>query len=157
MKKGSTLFLRGAIVLIGLIVLGICTIALPLLIKAEINGADFDFGYLFIGLYISAIPFFIALYQSMLLLKYIDKNATFSDLGVQALKKIKYCGLSISGIFILGMPYIFYLAQLDDAPGLAALGLVIIFASFVIATFAGLLQKLLKNAIDIKSENELTV
>jgi len=37
------------------------------------------------------------------------------------------------------------------------MGLVIIFASVVIAAFAALLQKLLQNAIEIKSENDLTV
>jgi capsular polysaccharide biosynthesis protein len=35
--------------------------------------------------------------------------------------------------------------------------MVIIFASLVIAVFAAVLQKLIKNAIDIKSENDLTV
>jgi len=32
-----------------------------------------------------------------------------------------------------------------------------IFASLVVAVFAAVLQKLLKNAIDIKSENDLTI
>ncbi|MED4598856.1 DUF2975 domain-containing protein, partial [Bacillus subtilis] len=41
--------------------------------------------------------------------------------------------------------------------GIIVIGLVIIFASMVIAVFAAVLQKLLKEAIDIKSENDLTV
>jgi hypothetical protein len=35
--------------------------------------------------------------------------------------------------------------------------MVLIFASMVITVFAAVLQKLLKQAIDIKSENDLTV
>ncbi|WP_219914085.1 DUF2975 domain-containing protein, partial [Bacillus paranthracis] len=37
------------------------------------------------------------------------------------------------------------------------IGMIIIFASMVIAVFAAVLQRLLKDAIDIKSENDLTV
>ena len=49
------------------------------------------------------------------------------------------------------------MAQIDDAPGILAFGLVITFASIVIAVFAAILQKLLKEAIDIKSDNDLTI
>jgi capsular polysaccharide biosynthesis protein len=47
--------------------------------------------------------------------------------------------------------------KLDDAPGAIVIGLVIIFASIVIAVFAAVLEKLLRTAIDIKSENDLTI
>ncbi len=42
-------------------------------------------------------------------------------------------------------------------PGIAIIGLTIIFTSVVIAVFTAVLQKLLKNVLDIKSENDLTV
>ncbi|WP_371326733.1 DUF2975 domain-containing protein [Psychrobacillus sp. OK028] len=42
-------------------------------------------------------------------------------------------------------------------PGVIFVGLVVPFASMMIAVFAAVLQKLLKNAIDIKSENDLTI
>ena len=47
--------------------------------------------------------------------------------------------------------------QRDDAPGIIIIGMIMIFASMVIAVFAAVLQRLLKDAIDIKSENDLTV
>ena len=156
MKPRSTLFLKGVIVLIGMVVLGVCLFALPPLIKSELTG-DFDYGFIFLGLYVTAIPFFFALYQAIKLLGYIDKNNAFSELSVKALKNIKYSAITISVLFAAGMPYIFYVADRDDAPGLAALGFVIIFASIVIATFAAVLQKILKDALDIKSENDLVV
>lgn len=156
MKQGSTLFLKGVVTLIGAVVLVICIFALPHLIKSELKG-DFDYGYIFLGLYITAIPFFFALYQAIKLLNYIDKNKAFSELSTTALRNIKYCAVTISALFAAGMPYIFYVADKDDAPGLAALGFVIIFSSMVIATFAAVLQKLLQNAAEIKSENDLTV
>lgn len=157
MERGSTVFLRGVVILIGLLVLGLCAIGLPMLIKSELTTSDFDYGWIFVGLYVPATPFFFALYQALKLLDYIDKNQAFSELSVQAFRSIKYCALTISGLFAAGMPYVFYVADRDDAPGVALTGFVIIGASFVIATFAAVLQKLVQNAVDIKSENDLTV
>ena len=55
------------------------------------------------------------------------------------------------------MPLLIPIADADDAQGLVGLPVIIIFASSLIAVFAAVLQKLLKEAIDIKSENDLTV
>lgn len=156
MKKGSTLLLQGVLFAMGLIVFTVCAVFLPQIIMAELAG-DFDYLPILVGLYVPAIPFFIALFQASKLLRLIDANQAFSPRSVTALKNIKFCGLSISAAFALGMPYIFYVADRDDAPGLVALGLVIIGASFVIATAAAVFQNLLQNAVDLKSENDLTV
>ncbi len=154
MKRGSTIFLRGVVLVIGLIVLALCVFALPAGISSDRTG---DYRPILLGLYVPAIPFFFALYQTLKLLSYIDQNLAFSDASIKTLKYIKYCAITISAMFAAGMPYIYLVADKDDAPGVILLGLVIIFASFVIATFAAVLQKLLQNAMDIKSENDLTV
>jgi hypothetical protein len=154
MKKSSTLFLKLIISLIGILVLVLCIFVLPRIIgPIELGGYD----PILIGLYITAIPFFIALYQTLKLLNYIDQDKAFSVLSVKALSNIKYCAFAISAMYAGGMPYIFYVADKDDAPGVVALGLIIILASVVISVFAAVLQKLLQNAIDIKAENDLTV
>jgi hypothetical protein len=152
MKKGSTFFLKATLFIISLGVLAICIFVLP----EGLRGTD-EYKPIVILMYVAAIPFFGALYQSLKLLNYIDNNTAFSDLAVTALKRIKYSAITISGLFVLGMPLIFRAADIDDAPGVVAMALIIIFASGVIATFAGLLQALLQNVIAIKSENELTV
>ncbi|MTV50985.1 DUF2975 domain-containing protein [Heliobacillus mobilis] len=110
-----------------------------------------------LDLYATSIPFYFALYQAFNLLSYIDKNEAFSDLSVKALKNIKNCAIAISSLYVVGMPLFYLMAEVDDAPGIILIGLVMIFASLVVAVFAAVLQKLLKNAIDIKSENDLTV
>jgi hypothetical protein len=56
-----------------------------------------------------------------------------------------------------GLLYIRTMVQGDDPAGVTMVGFVIIFASFVVATFAAVLQKLLQNATDLQSENDLTV
>jgi hypothetical protein len=108
-------------------------------------------------MYSAAIPFYFALYQAFKLLSYIDKNKAFSELSVKALKNIKYCAITISALYVVIIPFVYLVAEKDDAPGLIIIGMVPIFASMVVAVFAAVLQKLLKNAIDIKSEYDLTV
>lgn len=154
MKRGSTVFLKGVVVFLGVTVLAICVFGLPAGIVSDNVG-----GYraILLGLYIAAIPFFFALYQALKLLDYIDRNSAFSVLSVKALAYIKYCAIVICGLFTAGMPYIYIVADRDDAPGVILIGLVITFASLVIATFAAVLQKLVWSAVALKSENDLTV
>ncbi|WP_147532859.1 DUF2975 domain-containing protein [Bacillus marasmi] len=158
MKRGSTLFLRMAVFLIGTPVLALCVFGVPWLLKNPVNP---DFAHILypivVGFFVSVFPFFGALYQAFKLLSYIDNNQAFSDLSVNALKKIMYCAITISSLYVLILPFVFMLAEVDDAPGLIIIGMVPVFASMVIAVFAALLRRLLKEAIDIKSENDLTV
>lgn len=160
MKQGSTLFLKIAVILIGIPILALCIFVVPEVAEfaAELYPEIAYMNYLvFIIMYGAAIPFYIALYQAFKLLSYIDKNKAFSKASVRALKNIKYCAITISIVYVVGMPLFYLMAERDDAPGIIVLGMIIIFASLVIAVFAALLQKLLKNAIAIKSENDLTV
>ncbi|SFQ87640.1 Protein of unknown function [Priestia endophytica DSM 13796] len=104
-------------------------------------------------------PFFIALYQSLKLLSYIDQNKVFSELSVRALKYIKYCAITISTLIVVGIisGFILIAGKGEDITGFISLGLMLTFASMVIAVFAAVLQRLLQRVIDIKSENDLIV
>ena len=158
--KLDTLFLKVVVFLIGIPILGLCIFLVPEIANfaAELFPDNAYMKYLVsVDLYTTAIPFYFALYQTFKLLHYIDKNKAFSELSVKALKYIKYCAITISSLYVVSMPIFFLMAEVDDAPGIILIGLVIILASIVIAVFAAVLQKLLKNAIDIKSDNDLTV
>ena len=158
--KRETLFLKAAVILMGFPVLAMCIFLVPEIANfaAELFP---DWAYMkylvFIDLYATAIPFYFALYQAFKLLSYIDTNQAFSELSVKALKNIKNCAITISILYVAGMPLFYLMGEVDDAPGSILIGMVMIFASMVVAVFAAVLQKLLKNAIDIKSENDLTV
>ncbi|MGE8036679.1 hypothetical protein B1B04_07750 [Lysinibacillus sp. KCTC 33748] len=158
MKRGSTLFLKIAVFLMGAPVLALGIFGLSWLAN---NLANPDYWYILypgiIIMYVSVIPYFMALYQAFLLLSYIDKNKAFSNISVRALKKIKYCALTISALYVVMMPFVYLAAETDDAPGLIIIGMVPIFASMIIAVFSAVLQKLLKEAIDLKLENDLMI
>jgi hypothetical protein len=160
MKRGSTLFLKLTVILLGIPVGALCIFLVPELADLSVQLLP-DYGFIkylvFIIFDASAIPFYFALFQAFKLLRYIDKNEAFSDLSVVALMNIKYSAIMISILHLLVWPLFFLFAEADDAPGVVIVGLVVPFASMVIAVFAAVLQKLLKEAIDIKSENDLTV
>ena len=160
MKRGTTLFLRLAVILIGIPVLALCIFLVPEIANfaAELYPDHTYLKYLvFIDFYAAAIPFYMALYQAIKLLSYIDKNKAFSEYSVKSLRNIKSCAIAISIVYSAGMPLFYLLAEKDDATGIIVIGMVLIFASLVIAVFAAVLERLLNEAIAIKSENDLTV
>jgi hypothetical protein len=156
MNRGSINFLRAAILLIGLIVLAICALILPNFYTVDGTLAN-RIMILATGMYAAAVPFYVALYQGWKILGYIERNKAFSGHTVEALRYIKYSGITISVIYAALMPIIYQLANFDDAPGVLGLGLIFAGGSFVVAVAAAVLQNLLQNAIEIKSENDLTV
>ncbi|MET3195963.1 DUF2975 domain-containing protein [Bacillus sp. OAE603] len=158
-KRGSTTFLKVIIFVAGIAVLALCIFLVPRMANfaAKLYPNIAAMKYLvFIVMYGAALPFYFALYQAFNLLRYIDENTAFSELSVKALKNIKYCAITISGLYVLGSPLFHFIARKVDPP-IGLMGLVIIFASLVIAVFAAILQRLLQEAINIKSENDLTV
>jgi hypothetical protein len=159
-KQASTLFLRLAILAIAAVVLAICIFPLPALWRA-VPGEYPNHAYVFYcilgAFYVAAIPFYVALYQAMRLLGYIDAGKAFSVLSVKALQRIAICALSISAAFAASMPFFYIWAENDDAPGLIVISMFLVLAPFVIAVFAAVLQRLFREAIEIKSENDLTV
>jgi hypothetical protein len=160
MKRGSTIFLRAAIVVIGLVVLALCIFALPSIWKGgseDFPTASHAVFLIVIGMYLTTIPFYIGLWQTFKLLSYIDKNTAFSEVSVKALRNIKHCAAIIAALYVAGVPLLFPIADLDDAPGLLVMGAAFACAPIVVSVFAAVLERLLQNAIDFKSENELTV
>ncbi len=153
MKQGSVLFLKIVVWLGSAVILAFCGFLVKVLLTEEVHG----YYPIFIGMLAAAIPFFIGVSQILRLLKLIENKKAFTNKALIPLNIIKYCGIAISTIYGLGLPYIFIVAERDDAPGVMLLGLIFTFAPMSIAVFASLFQKVLKNAIDLKNENDLIV
>jgi hypothetical protein len=160
MKRGSTAFLQAVIVLIGIAALA------ALLWEPQVEGRNAQatqfeiyFKDPFLAyVYVASIAFFIALYQAFQLLRYAGRNEVFSPRALSALRTIKYCGISLVASIVAVEAYLFIAVRgKDDIAGGVAMGLFMIFGSAVIATAAAVFERLLQNAVDIKSENDLTV
>jgi cytochrome bd-type quinol oxidase subunit 2 len=157
--RSSTLFLQVVIVLIG-----IGTLAL-LLWQPHLEGRNahatlfqiyFNDPFLAYA-YIASISFFVALYQAFKVLGYVRQNKIFSQATVNSLRTIKYCAIAIIGFVVAALAYLFIARPGDDIAGGVFMGILITFASIVIATAAAMFERILQNAVDIKSENDLTV
>lgn len=159
MKQGSTLFLKFVICLIAIGALALM-VWFPQLEGRAVN-LDLISIYkdpFIIYMYIASIPFFIALFQAFKLLGYVDKNKVFSQAAVQAVRKIKYCATAIVVFIVASVGYLFAVQRgKEDIAGGVAGGLLIIFVSIVVTTAAAVIERLLQNAVDMKSENDLTV
>ena len=158
MSRGSTLFLKVVLVLIAL---GACAgmIRFP---QLEGRAANLDLLSIYsdpflLYAYIASIPFFVALYQAFKLLGYIEQNRAFSQTAVRALRRIQYCAVVGIGCIAAGSAYIRFGSGGDDPAGAVTMGIFSAFVAVVIATAAAVFQKLLQSAVDIKSENDLTV
>jgi DUF2975 family protein len=98
----------------------------------------------------------VALYQAFKVLGYIGQNKAFSKATMKALRNIKFCALGIIGFVAVGELFIM-LGNSDDRAGGIFIGILITFGSVVIAIAAAMFERILQNAVDIKSENDLTV
>lgn len=159
-QQGSTYVLRAAVLAVGLAVLALCIFALPATwraVPAEYPNHTYVFYGIIIAMYAAAVPFFAALFQTMKILSFIDRGKAFSELSVKALKVIKYCGIVISIAYAASLPFFYMWANNDDAPGLLVIAMVLTCAPLAVSVFAAVLQRLLREAIAIKSEHDLTV
>ena len=108
--------------------------------------------------YVVSIAFFVALYQAFKLLGYIGQNKVFSLSSVKTLRTIKYCAIILSISIVMAVLFIMTSHNMDDDPaGFIAIGILATFISVVIVTAAAVFERTLQSAVDIKSENDLTV
>src|SRR5436853_1730781 len=158
MKRSSTIFLQVVIVLIGIGALAL------MLWEPHIEGRNahatlfeiyFKDPFLAYA-YTASIPFFVALYEAFKVLGYVRQNKTFSQATVKALGTIKYCAIAIIGFVAVGVIFMMF-GDSEDRPAGVFMRILITVPSIVVATAAAMFERILQNAVDIKSENDLTV
>jgi hypothetical protein len=158
MKRGSILFLRAVLVLIGAGALAL------LLWEPHIEGRNAHATTFEIYVkdpflayvYVASIALFVALYHAFRVLGYVGQNTMLSPAGVRRLRTIKHCAIVIVG-FVAGAELIIILSRSDDPQGGFFMGALIAFVSTVVVTTMSVLERIVQNAVDIKSENDLTV
>lgn len=159
MKKISTVFLQGVVVLVGII-------ALTMLLwfpQTEGRAKNLDLFSIYADPFIlygyaASVAFFVALYKAFKLLGYIGQNQVFSSSSVNSLKSIKYCAIILAiAIVVAGLFVKLSHNEDDDPAGFLAMCIVTTFVTIVVATAAAIFERILQNAVDMKSENDLTI
>jgi hypothetical protein len=158
MKRTPTIFLQTVIVLAGFGALALMLWE-PQIEGRNVHATLFEIYFkdpFLAYAYIASIPFFMALYQAFKVLGYAGQNKVFSQAAVNSLRTIKHCSISIVGFVAVGEIIIMF-NNSDDRAGGVFMGILITFGSIVIATAAAMFERILQNAVDLKSENDLTV
>ena len=161
MKRSSTIFLQFVVVLIGAVALALLLWE-PHLEGRNANATLFQIYFqdpLLALVYTGSIPFFIALYQAFQVLGRVGRNEVFSPEVVKALRIIKYCAIAVIGFVFVEELFILIMSGGDnDNPGAPIfMGLLIVLPSIVVAVVASMFERILQNAVDLKSEHDLTV
>ncbi|MBI4117963.1 MAG: DUF2975 domain-containing protein [Parcubacteria group bacterium] len=166
MKKGSTVFLQVVVVALGIGVL-VALLWEPHLEGRNVNATLFEIYFkdpFLAYVYLGSIPFFVGLWEAFKVLRYVGQNKTFSRSAVKALRIIKYCALITAGAIVAADAFLMIHARLypelgaqDGPEGAVVLGIVAAFIAIVVGTAAAVFERVLQNAVDIKSENDLTV
>ena len=157
LKRSSAVFLQTVIVLIGVGALAF------LLWEPHIEGvnAHATLFEMYVNLfvmyvYVASIPFFVALYQAFKVLGYAAQNEVFSPEAVKALRIIKFCAMAIIGFVALSLIFMIG-GDREDRPAGIFMRLLVSFPSIIVATAAAMFERILQNAVEMKSENDLTV
>jgi hypothetical protein len=98
----------------------------------------------------------VALYHGFKVLGYAAHDQVFSQVALRSLRTIKFCAIVLIG-FVVGAEIIILMNDSEDRAGGVVMGVLIAFGSVVMATAAAMFERILQNAVAIKSENDLTV
>jgi hypothetical protein len=158
MTRSATLFLQIVIVLIGLAAVAFL-LGEPHLEGRNAHATPFEvyFKDPFLAfVYVASIPFFVGLYQALKLLAYAGQNNAFSPAAVKALRTIRYCAIAIIGFVAVSVVFM-PMNDPDDGPPGVVMRVIVAFGAIIVATAAAMFERITQNAVDIKSEHDLTV
>lgn len=110
---------------------------------------------LLMAIYLTLVPFLIAIIEGLRLSRRVALDDAFSMKSVVHLKRIKLCAFAISMLYLVGGLILNNLVEM--APGIGLLGIIIMLASLMLGLISGILEELLRKALEIKEENDLTV
>ncbi|HCW06290.1 MAG TPA: DUF2975 domain-containing protein [Cytophagales bacterium] len=156
MNLRATVFLQAEIVLIGIVALALM-IRLPL---TEGRAENLDLLNIYLDPFIlygyaASIAFFVAMLKAFQFLGYVKQNNVFSLNSVKALRSIKKCALVLGILIVLAGIFIrIFHAKDDDPAGFLALCIASTFVCIVIATASTVVEKILQQGVDIKTENQ---
>lgn len=138
MKKLSVQFLKLSIVLIMIPVIALMIYGL---IWLPVNPVNPRYAYMIYpvlaGFYLASVPVIYAAVRLFQLLTHVGKDTLTQEVKGEMLRKLKKAAAAAGAVFLLIMPFIFMIADEDDAPGLVIFsGIPVLFAMIAIAVIS---------------------
>ncbi len=157
-RRSSTVFLQVVVVLSGIAALALLLWE-PHLEGRNAHATTFEVYFkdpLLAYVYIASIPFFLGLYYGFRVLGYVGQDQLFSHAAVRALRMIKICAIIVLAFIVVSFAFIFFGDSEDRPPGVF-MRVLVGFPTLIVAAAAATLERIARNAVDMKSENDLTV
>lgn len=136
----------------------LCSLIVPALGKEAVlmnPQLEYMFWPCLVFIWITAIPFYIALYKSWLICEEISKDNSFCIENAKRLSLISKLALLECILYLIAMVILFILNLLH--PSIILSVLFIIFVGIFIAIASAALSHLTENACQLKKENDLTI
>ncbi|MFA7248513.1 MAG: DUF2975 domain-containing protein [Dehalococcoidia bacterium] len=157
MKRGSILFLRVVLVILGV---GVLTGMLwqPQVEGRNVNADQFTIYFrdpFLAYAYVGSLPFFYGLYQAFAFLGFVGRDEAFAPGAREALRRVKYSALAVIA-FIAGAEAYIILGVSDDRAGAVAMGIIAILVGLVAATAADVLERVVRSGGDRRAETDVT-
>ncbi|MGG3564840.1 DUF2975 domain-containing protein [Neobacillus rhizosphaerae] len=154
-KRGSAIFLKVIIFLVGIAVLTLCIYWMPVLTIRDVKahpGGDYSIYPLLVCAYGICIAFSFTLFQVYKLLTFIERNNAFSESSLKSLKVIKKCAFTAIFFIMLMIISLKVISSIsgDDSAGPISVSLISILATSIIIAVVDVLQKPLKSFLDKK-------
>lgn len=154
-KRGSAIFLKVIIFLVGIAVLTLCIYWMPVLTIRDVKahpGGDYSLYPLLVCAYGICIAFSFTLFQVYKLLTFIERNNAFSESSLKSLKVIKKCAFTAIFFIVLMIISLKVISSIsgDDSAGPISVSLISILATSIIIAVVDVLQKPLKSFLDKK-------
>jgi len=159
MNRGASVFLRAVLVLVGVGALAFL-LWQPQVEGRNANATQFEIYFqdpFLAYLYLSSIPFFVGLYHGIQVLGHAGRGTEFSPPAVASLRTIKVCAILLVVLVAGAEGYILFGVSGEDRAGGVMIGVFLAFASIVVATAMAVLERAAQNAVDMKSDNDLTI
>ncbi len=136
----------------------LCFVVAPALGRdAVLMNPELDYMYwpCLIFIWITAVPFYFALYKGWLICREISKDNSFCQENAQRLKDISKLALSECILYLAGAIILFIRNLLH--PSILLMTLFIIFVGISIAAVSAAISHLVEKASELKKENDLTI
>lgn len=157
-RKELAKWLKMVIVFAALIGVFLCIVLAPALGHDAVSmnpELDYMFWPCLIFIWITAIPFYVALYKVWLICQEISKDNSFCLENAKRLKEISKLALSECIFYLIGMIILLSMNLLH--PSVFFMMTFIIFVGVSIGIVSAALSHLVEKASELKNENDLTI
>ncbi|UQW98514.1 DUF2975 domain-containing protein [Rummeliibacillus sp. G93] len=144
MQKINSTILSSVTILIGTIILLLCVFVLPkvaqetVLIHPEVTYLKYP---VLLGMYATALPFFYAIYETLIMIQIIEYQSINPSRIVQGLNRIKYSAFVIIVFYVLGIFILDYANALP--PIIAVMGFGILLVTIMVGAGASFIKNIL--------------